>query len=96
MDASETDAVGQRPAEVEILHGTPAKAERVLGWKRTVTFDELVKEMVLADLEGVRTLLSSPSSGSKADLDPRRRRPSAATAIKRIAILALPPPPSMI
>jgi GDP-D-mannose dehydratase len=40
------DARYFRPAEVEILHGTPAKAERVLGWKRTVTFDELIAEMV--------------------------------------------------
>ena len=51
---ADSSDLAQRPAEVEILHGTPAKAERVLGWKRTVTFDELVKEMVLADLEGVR------------------------------------------
>ncbi len=28
------------------------KAERILGWKRTVTFDDLVREMVEADLEG--------------------------------------------
>ncbi|KAM0754708.1 GDP-mannose 4,6-dehydratase [Meredithblackwellia eburnea MCA 4105] len=43
-----------RPAEVDLLHGTPAKAERVLGWKRKCTFDELVKEMVLADVEGAK------------------------------------------
>ncbi|SCV67902.1 BQ2448_5513 [Microbotryum intermedium] len=43
-----------RPAEVELLHGTPAKAERVLGWKRKVDFDSLVKEMVLADVEGAK------------------------------------------
>ncbi|RDX44525.1 GDP-mannose 4,6-dehydratase [Polyporus arcularius HHB13444] len=43
-----------RPAEVELLHGNPAKAERVLGWKRKVNFDELVKEMVLTDLEASR------------------------------------------
>ncbi|RPD53746.1 GDP-mannose 4,6-dehydratase [Lentinus tigrinus ALCF2SS1-7] len=40
-----------RPAEVDLLHGNPAKAERLLGWKRKVDFDSLVKEMVLADLE---------------------------------------------
>lgn len=44
----------QRPAEVDLLLGTPAKAEKVLGWKRKVAFDELVKEMVEADIEGVR------------------------------------------
>ncbi|CEQ41850.1 SPOSA6832_03600, partial [Sporobolomyces salmonicolor] len=43
-----------RPAEVDLLHGTPAKAEKVLGWKRKVTFDELVKEMVEADIEGAK------------------------------------------
>lgn len=53
-----------RPAEVELLHGTPAKAERVLGWKRQCTFDELIKEMVFADIEGVsssRSCFSLPS-----------------------------------
>ncbi|ORY81247.1 hypothetical protein BCR35DRAFT_331653 [Leucosporidium creatinivorum] len=43
-----------RPAEVELLHGTPAKAERVLGWKRKCSFDQLVKEMVEADVEGAK------------------------------------------
>jgi GDPmannose 4,6-dehydratase len=40
-----------RPAEVDLLMGDPSKAERELGWKPTVSFDELVKEMVLADIE---------------------------------------------
>ena len=39
-----------RPSEVEILHGNPSKAEKVLGWKSTVTFSELVEEMVESDL----------------------------------------------
>ncbi|GAA5840675.1 hypothetical protein JCM3766R1_000506 [Sporobolomyces carnicolor] len=43
-----------RPAEVDLLLGTPAKAEKVLGWKRKVAFDELVKEMVEADIEGAK------------------------------------------
>lgn len=42
-----------RPAEVELLIGDPAKAERQLGWKPTVLFEDLVKEMVKADLEAV-------------------------------------------
>ncbi|KAJ3716218.1 GDP-mannose 4,6-dehydratase [Lentinula raphanica] len=46
-----------RPAEVELLLGNPAKAERVLGWKRKVKFDELVKEMVEADLAAVRNFV---------------------------------------
>jgi GDPmannose 4,6-dehydratase len=39
-----------RPAEVELLLGNPQKAERVLGWKRKVTFDDLVYRMVKSDL----------------------------------------------
>ncbi|KAL1745969.1 hypothetical protein HDZ31DRAFT_81563 [Schizophyllum fasciatum] len=46
-----------RPAEVDILHGNPAKAERVLGWKRRVDFDSLVKEMVAADLKAAASLV---------------------------------------
>ncbi|KAL1919577.1 uncharacterized protein VTP21DRAFT_1508 [Calcarisporiella thermophila] len=40
-----------RPAEVDLLLGDPAKANQLLGWKRRVTFEELVEEMVKADLE---------------------------------------------
>ncbi len=39
-----------RPAEVDILLGNPAKAERELGWKRKVNFPELVSMMVQHDL----------------------------------------------
>ncbi|CAH7688151.1 hypothetical protein PPACK8108_LOCUS23067 [Phakopsora pachyrhizi] len=45
-----------RPAEVELLHGMPAKAEKELNWKRKVQFDGLIKEMVEADLIGARAL----------------------------------------
>ncbi|KAK9900736.1 GDP-mannose 4,6-dehydratase [Cystobasidium minutum MCA 4210] len=41
-----------RPAEVEQLLGNPAKAQKLLGWKREVSFDELVRDMVIADIEG--------------------------------------------
>lgn len=39
-----------RPAEVDILLGNPAKAERVLGWKRKTDFAGLVELMVEHDL----------------------------------------------
>ena len=39
-----------RPAEVELLYGNPAKAEKVLGWKREISFDRLVERMVRNDL----------------------------------------------
>ncbi|MCS7283177.1 MAG: GDP-mannose 4,6-dehydratase [Anaerolineae bacterium] len=40
-----------RPAEVDLLVADPSKARRVLGWEPTVTFEELVKMMVDADLK---------------------------------------------
>ena len=39
-----------RPAEVELLLGSPAKAEKELGWRRNVSFSELVERMVRNDL----------------------------------------------
>ena len=39
-----------RPAEVEVLLGNPAKAEKELGWKRETSFEEMVKRMVNNDL----------------------------------------------
>jgi len=40
-----------RPAEVDFLVGDAARARKILGWKPTVTFGELVKMMVKADIE---------------------------------------------
>ena len=40
-----------RPAEVQVLLGNPAKAEEKLGWKREISFKELVERMVRHDLE---------------------------------------------
>lgn len=40
-----------RPAEVETLLGDATKAHEKLKWKPKISFDELVKEMALADLE---------------------------------------------
>jgi GDPmannose 4,6-dehydratase len=42
-----------RPTEVDLLLGDPSKALRVLGWKHTVTFPELVADMVSSDLETI-------------------------------------------
>jgi GDPmannose 4,6-dehydratase len=39
-----------RPAEVDLLVGDSSKARRVLGWKPTTTFAQLVEMMVEADL----------------------------------------------
>ena len=43
-----------RPAEVDVLLGNPAKAEKLLGWKAETTLEQLVVEMVNADIERVR------------------------------------------
>jgi GDPmannose 4,6-dehydratase len=40
-----------RPAEVELLLGDPSKAEKELNWKRQISFEEMVSEMVKYDLE---------------------------------------------
>ena len=40
-----------RPAEVDLLIGDPAKAEKQLGWKPTVSFEQMIQMMVEADLE---------------------------------------------
>lgn len=39
-----------RPAEVDILLGNPEKAEKTLGWKREISFAELVERMVKNDM----------------------------------------------
>jgi len=45
------DARYERPSEVDLLIGDPAKAKRVLGWEPKVRFKDLVKIMIEADLE---------------------------------------------
>ena len=40
-----------RPTEVETLLGDPSKAKEKLGWVPEITFNELVQEMVVADLK---------------------------------------------
>ena len=42
-----------RPTEVDLLIGDPSKARSRLGWQHKVSFDELVGEMVAADLKTV-------------------------------------------
>jgi len=55
------DPAFYRPAEVDLLLGDPSKAQRVLGWRREVSFPQLVTMMVDADLEAAR-----PAAGGKA------------------------------
>ncbi len=50
-----------RPAEVDLLIGTPAKAGAVLGWTPTVGFEDLVTMMVDADVALLSGKLNSIS-----------------------------------
>lgn len=44
-----------RPTEVDLLLGDSSKAEKELGWKRKVSFLNLVEDMVKSDIELMRT-----------------------------------------
>ena len=59
-DFVKVDAKYFRPAEVDVLLGDASKARRELGWKPNVTFKELVKLMVEADLESAGKHLDRP------------------------------------
>ena len=43
-----------RPAEVDLLLGNPSKAEQVLGWKREISFNDMVSRMVENDINLVK------------------------------------------
>ena len=43
-----------RPAEVDVLLGNPEKAKRQLGWEATITLEEMIREMVDADMKRLR------------------------------------------
>jgi GDPmannose 4,6-dehydratase len=49
-----TDERFYRPAEVDQLVGDAAKIRKVLGWKPEYTFEQLIREMVQADLKGAQ------------------------------------------
>jgi GDPmannose 4,6-dehydratase len=43
-----------RPAEVVLLRGDPSKVQRVLGWAPEMGLEDIIQEMVEADLERLR------------------------------------------
>lgn len=53
----EVDPQFLRPAEVDVLVGSAAKARKRLGWEPTVNFENLVKMMVDADLARLKSLV---------------------------------------
>jgi GDPmannose 4,6-dehydratase len=56
------DAALMRPAEVDQLTGDAGKARTVLGWKPTVSFEELIDMMVRHDVERLRSERAMPDS----------------------------------
>jgi GDPmannose 4,6-dehydratase len=48
------DPAFYRPAEVDVLLGDASKARKRLGWEPEIKLDQMIKEMVDADLERLR------------------------------------------
>jgi len=64
VDTNDTDRVLVRidpryfrPTEVDLLLGDPTKAKDKLGWVAKTSFDDLVKEMVQADLDMIKGII---------------------------------------
>jgi GDPmannose 4,6-dehydratase len=53
----EVDPRFVRPAEVDVLLGDPSYARKKLGWEPEVSFEELIKMMVGADLERCKQMV---------------------------------------
>jgi GDPmannose 4,6-dehydratase len=51
-----------RGADTALLVGSPAKAQRVLGWRPTMPFEQLVRTLVEADLKFLRESTEQPAS----------------------------------
>jgi GDPmannose 4,6-dehydratase len=60
-----TDKKFERPAEVDVLVGDPAKAQSILGWKPKTSLEELVSMMVDADLARVASEAQLASSSAR-------------------------------
>ena len=65
-----TDPAFLRPAEVDLLIGDATKARTKLGWKASVSFEQLIGMMVDADLE--RHSSSVPNAATAAGRESRR------------------------
>lgn len=49
-----------RPAEVDVLQGDSAKAHQALGWQPSITLEDMIAEMVEADLARYRARAQTP------------------------------------
>ncbi|MBK5118084.1 MAG: GDP-mannose 4,6-dehydratase, partial [Thermoleophilia bacterium] len=56
-DYVEIDSRYFRPTEVDALRGDPSRAKAELGWEPEVSFDELVRIMVDADIAALEAQL---------------------------------------
>jgi len=61
-DFVEVDPRFVRPAEVDVLLGDSSYAQKKLGWKPEVSFEQLIKMMVDADLERVKKEIKESKS----------------------------------
>jgi GDPmannose 4,6-dehydratase len=66
QEFARTDPALLRPAEVDALNGDASKARQRLGWVPSITLEEMVAEMVEADLarHRARTSVALPSEAS--------------------------------
>ena len=48
-----------RPAEVDVLLGDSSKAQQVLGWRPATSLEDMVAEMVEADLARHRARMAA-------------------------------------
>jgi len=53
------DSAFYRPAEVDVLLGDPAKATKMLGWRPETTLEQMIVEMLDADLDRLKALKDS-------------------------------------
>jgi GDPmannose 4,6-dehydratase len=63
LDYVKVDEKFYRPAEVDLLVGDASKARRVLGWTPTYNFEQLVDEMVEADVNALAKSASISAAG---------------------------------
>jgi GDPmannose 4,6-dehydratase len=63
-----------RPTEVQTLHGDPTKAEQKLGWRHTIPFSALVREMMEADLAAISDGQSAERSIDATAFTPQQLR----------------------
>lgn len=65
-NAVEIDPRYFRPSEVDHLRGDASKAQRVLGWRPTTSFEEMVRLMIEHDLELARAERTLRDAGHRA------------------------------